>query len=413
MQLHQSYKMELDVEKIRKDFPILARLLNKKQLIYFDSAATSQCPRIVIDSIKGFYEKHNANIHRGIHKLAEESTLMYEEAHQKVADFINADFEEIIFTKNTTEALNLLAYSLLNDLKENDEIILSQMEHHSNIVPWQQLAKLKKVKINYVKVTEEGKLNLIHLKSLINEKTRIVSITHVSNLLGTINPVKEISEIAHEKNIIFIVDAAQSIPHMKVDVKDIDADFLVFSGHKMCAPTGIGVLYGKKVLLEKISPFLYGGDMIKEVTFENTRFNDLPWKFEAGTPPIAEGIALGVAVDYLNSIGMENIEEYEDKLTQYLYKKLKEQKDVKIYGPEKRSSLVSFNLYEIHPHDVATILDSEGIAIRAGHMCAMPLVKEVLNESAVCRISLYFYNTKEEIDKFILALDKVRKVFGK
>jgi len=413
MQSHQSYKMNINVEKIRKDFPILARLVNKKPLIYFDSAATSQKPKVVIEAIKEFYEKHNANIHRGIHKLAEESTLMYEEAHQKVADFINADFEEIIFTKNTTESLNLLAYSLLNDLKENDEIILSQMEHHSNIVPWQQLAKPKRIKINYIKVTEEGRLDLAHLKSLINEKTRIVSITQVSNLLGTVNPVKEISKIIHEKNIIFIVDAAQSVPHMKVDVKDIDADFLVFSGHKMCAPTGIGVLYGKKELLEKLNPFLYGGDMIKEVTFENTRFNDLPWKFEAGTPPIAEGIALGAAVVYLSGIGMENIEEYENELTSYLYKKLKEQKDVKIYGPEKRSSLVSFNLEGIHPHDVATILDSEGIAIRAGHMCAMPLVKEVLNESAVCRVSLYFYNTKEEIDNFILALDKVRKVFGK
>ena len=413
MQSHQSYKMDINVEKIRKDFPILARLVNKKPLIYFDSAATSQKPKVVIEAIKEFYEKHNANIHRGIHKLAEESTLMYEEAHQKVADFINADFEEIIFTKNTTESLNLLAYSLLNDLKENDEIILSQMEHHSNIVPWQQLAKPKRIKINYIKVTEEGRLDLAHLKSLINEKTRIVSITQVSNLLGTVNPVKEISKIIHEKNIIFIVDAAQSVPHMKVDVKDIDADFLVFSGHKMCAPTGIGVLYGKKELLEKLNPFLYGGDMIKEVTFENTRFNDLPWKFEAGTPPIAEGIALGAAVVYLSGIGMENIEEYENELTSYLYKKLKEQKDVKIYGPEKRSSLVSFNLEGIHPHDVATILDSEGIAIRAGHMCAMPLVKEVLNESAVCRVSLYFYNTKEEIDNFILALDKVRKVFGK
>ena len=303
-----SIAKQINVEKIRKDFPILARTVNNKQLIYLDSAATSQKPKSVIDSLKNFFENNNANIHRGIHKLAEESTLLYEESHQKVADFINAEFEEIVFTKNTTESLNLVAYSLLNNLNENDEIIVSQMEHHSNIVPWQQLAKLKKLKLNYLKIDKNGNLDLEHLKKLLNKKTKIVSITHVSNVLGTINPIKEIAKLVHQNNSLFVVDGAQSVQHMKVDVKELDVDFLVFSGHKMYGPTGIGVLYGKRNLLEKMTPFLYGGDMIREVTFEYTTFNNLPWKFEAGTPPIAEAVALGVAIDYLNEIGLENIE---------------------------------------------------------------------------------------------------------
>src|SRR3989344_4099405 len=365
-----SLTKQFNVEKIRKDFPILARTVNNKPLIYFDNSATTQKPKIVIETLNKFFETHNANIHRGIHKLAEESTLLYEEAHKKVSDFINAEFEEVIFTKNTTESLNLLAYSLFNNLKENDEIIVSQMEHHSNFVPWQQLAKSKNFKLNFVK-------------------------------------------IVHENNSLLIVDAAQSVPHMKIDVKDLDVDFLAFSGHKIYGPTGIGVLYGKKHLLKNMAPFLYGGDMIREVTFEYTNFNQLPWKFEAGTPQIAEAVALGSAIDYLNEIGPERIEEYEKYLTNYLYKKLSEQKDVKIYGSKNRSSLISFNISDLHPHDVASILDSEGIAIRAGHMCAMPLVREVLKEPAVCRVSLSFYNTKEEIDKFILALDKVRRTFKK
>lgn len=408
-----SLTKQFNVEKIRKDFPILTRTVNGKQLVYFDSCATTQKPAVVIDTLKKFFETHNANIHRGIHKLAEESTLLYEEAHKKVSDFINAEFEEVIFTKNTTESLNLLAYSLSNNLKENDEIIVSQMEHHSNIVPWQQLAKLKKLKLNYVKIDKEGNLDLNHLKQLLNKRTKIVSLVHISNVLGTVNPIKEIAKIVHENNSLFIVDAAQSIPHMKIDVKDLDIDFLVFSGHKMYGPTGIGVLYGKKHLLENMTPFLYGGDMIREVTFEYTKFNHLPWKFEAGTPQIAEAIALGAAIDYINSIGLENIAEYEKDLTNYLYKKLSEQKDVKIYGPKNRSSLISFKFADLHPHDVSAILDSEGIAIRAGHMCAMPLVREVLKEPALCRVSLSFYNTKEEIDKFISALDKVRRTFKK
>ncbi len=413
MKMEISLTKQFNVQKIREDFPILKRKVNGKDLIYLDSCATSQKPAVVIETLKKFFEHHNANIHRGIHKLAEESTLLYEEARKKVSNFINSEFEEVIFTKNTTESLNLLAYSLLNDLKENDEIIVSEMEHHSNIVPWQQLAKLKKLKLSYVKIDKEGNLDLKTLKQLLNNKTKIVSLVHISNVLGTINPIKEIAKIVHENNSLLIVDAAQSIPHMKIDVKDLDIDFLAFSGHKMYGPTGIGVLYGKKHLLENLIPFLYGGDMIREVTFEYTKFNQLPWKFEAGTPQIAEAIALGAAIDYINSIGLENIEEYEKDLTNYLYKKLSEQKDVKIYGPKNRASLVSFNLADLHPHDVAAILDTEGIAIRAGHMCAMPLVREVLKEAAVCRASLSFYNTKEEIDKFILSLDKVRRTFKK
>ncbi len=408
-----SLSKQFNVEKIRKDFPILARTINNKPLIYFDSCATSQKPLIVIETLKRFFEQHNANIHRGVHKLAEESTLLYEEAHKKVSDFINAEFEEVIFTKNTTESLNLLAYSLSNNLKENDEIIVSQMEHHSNIVPWQQLAKLKKLRLSYVKIDKEGNLDLNHLKQLLNEKTKIVSLVHISNVLGTINPIKEIAKIVHDNSSLFIVDAAQSAPHIKIDVKDLDVDFLVFSGHKLYGPTGVGVLYGKKHLLENMAPFLYGGDMIREVTFEYANFNQLPWKFEAGTPPIAEAVAFGSAVDYLNKIGLDNIEEYEKELTNYLYRRLSDQKDIRIFGPKNRSSLVSFNLSNIHPHDVASILDSEGIAIRAGHMCAMPLIREVLKETAVCRVSLSFFNTKAEIDKFISALEKVRRTFKK
>ena len=398
---------------VKKDFPIMNRKINGKPLIYLDSGATSQKPKQVIDALKFYYENYNANTHRGVHTLSEEATDAFEKVREKVAKFINAEsIEEIIFVRNTTEAINSVMRGFAYDyIKKGDTILTTIMEHHSNIVPWQQLAKAKNIKLNFIKIDKEGNLDLEHFKKLLNKKTKIVSIVHVSNVLGTINPVKQIAKLAHENNSLLIVDGAQSIPHMKIDVKDLDMDFLVFSGHKMCGPTGIGVLYGKKNLLEKMTPFLYGGDMIREVTFDYTNFNILPWKFEAGTPQIAEAVALGSAIDYLNNIGMENIEEYEKELTNYLYKKLSEQKDIKIYGPKNRSSLISFNLGNIHPHDVAAILDSEGIAIRAGHMCAMPLVREVLKEAALCRVSLYFYNTKEEIDKFISALDKVRRTF--
>ncbi|MBI2661308.1 cysteine desulfurase, partial [Candidatus Woesearchaeota archaeon] len=316
-------KTIMDTGIIRKDFPILQRKVHGKQLVYLDNAATSQKPKQVIDSISNYYNSYNANIHRGIHKLSEEATLEYEKAHEKIARFINSGgMEEIIFTKNTTESLNLLAYSLTLNLKKGDEIAVTEMEHHSNIVPWQQLAKQRGLILRFIKINDEGKLDENSISETINKRTRIVSVTHASNVFGTINPVKEIAKIAHENNASMVVDGAQSVPHMEVDVKDINCDFLAFSGHKMLGPTGIGVLYGRKELLNSMTPFLYGGDMIREVKFESTTFNDLPWKFEAGTPNIAEGIGLGAAVDDLNKIGMENIRMHCRELAEYAMEKL-------------------------------------------------------------------------------------------
>ncbi|MBI1934822.1 cysteine desulfurase [Candidatus Woesearchaeota archaeon] len=404
-------KTNFEIKNIRKDFPILSRKIRGKQLIYFDSAATSQKPKQVIEAMEDYYKNHNANIHRSIHTLGEEATEAYEKAHEKVADFINAgSYQNIVFTKNTTESLNLLAYSLTADLKKGDEIVISQMEHHSNLVPWQQLAKQRGLKLEFIKIDEEGKLDEESINESITKKTKIVSIMHVSNVLGTINDIKKIGNIAHENNALMVVDGAQSIPHMPVDVKKIDADFYAFSGHKMLGPTGIGVLYGKRELLENMQPFLYGGEMIREVKFEDTKFNDLPWKFEAGTMNIAEAVGLDAAIDYLKKIGMENIQKKDKELTNYTFEKLKEIKDVKIYGPKERGAVVSFNVDEIHAHDVSQILDSEGIAIRAGHHCCMPLMG-VLKAHAAARASFYFYNTKDEIDKFANALGKVKKVF--
>ena len=399
--------MMLDTEKIRKDFPILKIKVNGKPLVYLDNAATSQKPKQVIAALIDFYEHYNANIHRSIHKLGEEATLAYENAHKKVADFINADPEEIIFTKGTTESLNLLAYSLTEELKPKDEIIITQMEHHSNLVPWQQIAKKKNLKLNFVEFDKKGKLRLEQFDTLLNKKTRIVSIVHASNTLGTVNPVEEIAKTVKEKsNAYFIVDAAQSVPHMPIDVKKMNCDFLAFSGHKMLAPTGIGVLYGKKELLEKMQPFQYGGGMIKE----DTKFNDIPWKFEAGTPNIAQGIGLAAAIDYLNKAGMKNIMNHGKELANYCYEKLSEIDEVEIYGPKERCALVSFNVKNVHAHDTATILDGEGIAVRAGHHCTMPL-HSVLGIAASTRASFYLYNTKEEIDKLAEAIHKVIKVF--
>ena len=405
-------KLLLDVEKIRKDFPILNVKVHGKPLIYLDNAATTQKPKTVINAVTDYYENYNANIHRSIHKLGEEATAAYEEAHSKVANFINAEFEETIFTKSTTEGLNLLAYSLTNDLRAGDEIVISQMEHHSNFVPWQQLALRKKLKLKFIEIDENGLLKRDSINENITDKTKIVSLTHVSNVLGTVNDVKEIGKIAHENDALFIVDAAQSVPHIPVDVKKIDCDFLAFSGHKMLGPTGIGGLYGKKELLQGMEPFLYGGEMIKEVTFEQTKFNDLPWKFEAGTMNIAQGIGLGAAIDYLNKIGMKNIENYENGLVSYAMKRLSEIKEIEIYGPDadKRSGLVAFNVKDVHAHDTATILDGDGIAVRAGHHCAMPLAS-VLGIAASARASFYLYNTKEEIDKLAEGINKVIKVF--
>src|SRR3989344_5969549 len=403
----------LDVGNIIKDFAILNKRINGKRLVYLDNAATSLTPEPVLEAMNEYYRSYNANVHRSIHTLGEKATKEYVEAHKKVADFINADLEETIFTKGATESLNALAYCLMKDLKEGDEVVLSEMEHHSNIVPWQQLAKNKNVKVKYICVNDDYELDLEHARELINKKTKIVSVMHVSNVLGTINDVKEIGGLAKNVGAVFIVDSAQGAPHFSVDVKEIDCDFLCFSGHKMLGPTGIGVLYGKKKMLEKLNPFLFGGEMIREVSFEDSKWNDLPWKFEAGTPNIAGGIGLGAAVDYLRKIGMERIRNYEEHLTAYAFKKLKEA-GVLVYcakDARKRGGVMTFKIDGMHAHDVAALLDKEGVAIRAGHMCAMPLVNKILKENALCRASLYFYNTTGDIDTLIIGIKKAKEVF--
>jgi cysteine desulfurase/selenocysteine lyase len=399
------------IEKLRKDFPILSRKIHNKQLVYLDNSATTQKPKQVINAITEYYSNYNSNVHRGLHKLSEEATSKFEEAHKKIAKFINASFEETIFTKGTTESLNLLAYSLSDQLKEGDEIVLTQMEHHSNLVPWQQISKKLGLKLKFIKIKNDGTLDLKDLP--INKKTKIVSVTHISNFLGTINPIKEIGRIAHKNNALFVVDAAQSVPHLPIDVKDIDCDFLVFSAHKMLGPTGIGVLYGKKDLLNEMQPFNYGGDMILEVKFDDAKFNELPWKFEAGTPNIAGAIGFGATIDYLNEIGMDNIREHGKELTEYAIKKLSKVKNLEMYGPldsEKRGALISFNLINIHPHDIVSLLDDNGIAVRGGHHCAMPTMK-LMNLTGSVRASFYLYNTKEEIDYLAETLEKVKGVF--
>lgn len=394
----------MKIDKIRKDFPIFN---NNGKLIYLDNAATTQRPNQVINSVVNFYKNYNANIHRGVYKISEEATLKYEAAHDKVAKFINANSsEEIIFTKNATEALNLVAYT--SNLNGEDEIMLTKMEHHSNTVPWQQLALRTGAKLNFIDIDDNGELKDFSL----NKNTKILAITHVSNVLGTINNIKELSKTAHENDALIVVDGAQSAPHISVDVKNLDVDFFAFSGHKMLAPTGIGCLYGKRNLLESREPFLFGGDMIREVNFKGAKWNDLPWKYEAGTANIAGGIGLSAAVDYLNKIGMENVEDYEKKLATYALDKLSDIKNIKIYGPKKRAAIISFNLKGIHAHDIATLLDSENIAIRGGHHCAMPLMQE-LGIKGSARASFYIYNTKEEIDLLAKNLEKANEVFKK
>ncbi len=371
--------MAIDVQMIRRDFPILARTIDGKPLVYLDSAATSQKPVQVINAMQEVYKKNYANVHRGIYRLSTEATELYEKAHENVARFIGSDrMEEVVFTKNATESLNLAANSLTRNLQGGDEIIITIMEHHSNLVPWQQIAKMKGLKLKFCDINEDGTLDMNDFERLFSERTRIVSAVHMSNVLGTVNPVREISQMAHEHNAVFVLDGAQSVPHFPVDVRKIDCDFMAFSGHKMLGPTGIGVLYGKYDLLKNMDPFLYGGDMILEVTKEDSRWNEPPWRFEAGTPPIAEAQGLSAAVDYLRNMGMENIHEHEKSLTGYCLKKMKEIDEVEVYGPEKnRGGVIPFNLRGIHPHEIASILDSEGIAIRAGNHCAMPLMKRL------------------------------------
>ena len=398
----------ISVDKIRNDFPILKRKVNGRQLVYLDNAATTQKPKQVIDAITDYYSSYNANIHRGIHKLSEEATEAYENSRGKTAKFINSQSKEIVFTKNTTESINILAYWTLRTLNKGDEIVLSVMEHHSNLVPWQMLAE-KGVKLKFVDINEDGTLKMKQLNELVTKRTKIVSITQASNVLGTINPIKEIAKIAHDSGAFMIVDGAQSVPHMAVDAKQLGVDFLAFSSHKMLGPTGIGVLYGKEESLSKVTPFLRGGDMIKEVHLQETKWNDLPWRFEAGTPNIADVIGFGSAIDYLNKIGMNNIRKHEVELTKYAMKHLSDK--VTLHGTAKeKGGAVSFSIEGIHPHDIATILDGEGIAIRSGHLCAQPLM-ERLGLSAVARASFYVYNTKEEVDKLVAGLENVKKIF--
>lgn len=397
----------------KEDFPILKQKINGKDLIYLDNSATTQKPKEVIQALQDYYEKDNANVHRGVHELSIRASQQYEQAHQVVADFLNASFEEIIFTKGTTESLNLLAYSLSETLNEGDEILLSEMEHHSNFVPWQQLAQRKGAKIILIPLTKDFRLDLKAAEKLLTKKTKIVSITHCSNVLGTINPIKELAKKAHKEGALFIVDAAQSVPHMKVDVKDLNCDFLAFSGHKMFAPTGIGVLYGKKKLLEKIQPFLYGGGMIQEVSKEKSTWNELPWKFEAGTPNIEGAIGLAQAIAYIQKKGIKEIEKYNQELTAYALKELQKIEGLNIIGPKEnkeRGPVISFTLQNIHPHDVGEILNQEGIAIRGGNHCAMPLMKS-LKIDGTNRISFHIYNTKEDIDKVINAIKKTQRIF--
>jgi len=405
----------MNVEKIRGDFPILETMVNGHKLVYLDNAATTQKPRQVIQAISEYYEKYNANIHRAMHSLGEQATQAYENAHKKTAEFIGAEsMREIVFTRNTTESLNALANSLTLNFGKKDEVLLTEMEHHSNLVPWLLQSKRKGFMIKYIPVKENGELDLSNLEKLITENTKIVSITHCSNVLGTINPAKEIIDAAHEKNALAIIDAAQSVPHMKVDVKQLGCDFLVFSGHKMLAPTGIGVLYGREQLLENMEPFLGGGEMIHEVWFDKATWNNLPWKFEAGTANIEGGIALAAAIDYLQKIGLGEIQRHGEKLVKYAFGQLQRLDYVKIYGPEpeERGSLVSFNLGRIHAHDIATMLDSKGIAIRSGHHCAQPLMRK-LGVTGAARASFYLYNTREEIDKLIEGLRVTAEVLAR
>ena len=405
-----------DFKTIIKDFPILNRRINENKLIYFDNAATSQKPKVVIDALSNFYSNTNANIHRGVHTLSMESTYLYDEAKEKIAEFINApNSNSIIFTRGTTESINLIADSWgQSNLKESDNIVITELEHHSNIVPWQELIKKTKSKLKYIPINSDGTLNLTNINNIITKNTKIVSITHVSNGIGTINNIKEIINIAKSNGATTIIDAAQSAPHMPLDVADLDCDFLTFSGHKMLAPTGIGVLYGKKELLESMPPYQKGGDMILEVTYDKSTWNEIPFKFEAGTPNIAGAIGLSAATKYLMKIGMQNIREHEIEITKYAYNNLMNIDGIEILGPENidiRAGLISFNIPDIHPHDLGTFLDSKGIAIRTGHHCAMPLIKKLGSHSSA-RASFYIYNTNKEIDKFTEEINNSIKYFN-
>ena len=403
-----------DFSIYREDFPILKRKIKNNDLIFFDNGATTQKPIQVIDAISDYYKNYNSNIHRSVYTLGDESEKIYEESKHLVKEFINANsHEEIIYTSGTTESMNFIARIIEQDVEDGDEIILTYMEHHANLVPWQQLAIRKNLTLRFLDLDELGRININQLKELINDKTKIVSICHASNVLGNINPVYEIGSLLKDKDIYFVVDAAQSVPHMKIDVDKMNCDFLAFSAHKMCGPTGIGVLYGKKNLLEKFDPVEFGGGMIGVVEEKSSTWAILPDKFEAGTPLLAEAAGLGATIKYLEDIGLENIESYTKELTKYLYDELSKISNIKIYGTNEisdRVSLVSFNLEGVHPHDLTSFLDEKGICIRAGHQCTQPLLGK-LGAYSVARASLYFYNTKEEIDFFIQVLKETKEFF--
>lgn len=401
---------------IKSYFPILNQDVNGHRLVYLDSAATSQKPVQVIEAIKAYYELDNSNVHRGVHTLGNRATDKYEGAREKVRKFINAQStQEIIFTRGTTTALNTVASSYGRaNVAEGDEIVITQMEHHSNIIPWQQLAKEKNATLKYIELEADGTISLEKVRATITPNTKIVSVSMASNVLGTINPIKEIAQIAHANGAVMVADGAQAAPHMKIDVQDLDVDFLGFSGHKMCGPTGIGVLYGKKEHLEKMEPIEFGGEMIDFVGLYESTWKELPWKFEGGTPIIAGAIGLGAAIDFLTDIGLDKIAEHEHKLAGYAMDQLETIDGLKIFGPRdpmKRCGLVTFNLDDVHPHDVATVLDMNGIAVRAGHHCAQPLMK-CLQQVATARASFYLYNTEEDIDRLVAGLRSAKEYFG-
>jgi cysteine desulfurase/selenocysteine lyase len=402
------------MNQYKKDFPILHQEVNGHPLVYLDSAATSQKPIQVIEAVEQYYRGYNSNVHRGVHTLGTRATDAYEGAREKVRGFINArSTKELIFTRGTTTALNLVAHSYARThLGEGDEIVISPAEHHSNLIPWQQAAKATGATLKYLELEPDGTIDLEKAKQTITERTKIVAIGHVSNVLGTVNPVKKLAAMVHAVGGVIVVDGAQSVPHMKVDVQDLDCDFLAFSGHKMMAPTGIGVLYGKEALLERMEPVEFGGEMIDHVDLYDSTWKELPWKFEGGTPIIAGAIGLGAAIDYLQEIGMDTVEAHDRKLAAYAIEQLEKIDGLTIYGPKKdRMAVITFNLGDIHPHDVATVLDAEGIAVRAGHHCAQPLMRW-LNVTATARASFYLYNSEEDIDLLVKGLQKTKEYFG-
>jgi cysteine desulfurase/selenocysteine lyase len=417
----------IDVEAVRADFPILQRRVggdvespgvgpgDDTPLVYLDNAATSQTPRQVIDAIVDYYTGYNANVHRGIHSLSQEASVAYEAAHDRVAEFIGADGrEEIVFTKNTTEAMNLVAYAWgLAELGPGDNVVLTEMEHHASLVTWQQVCKRTGAEARFVRIDEEGRLDMDHARELIDASTRMVSVVHVSNTLGTINPVADLAALAHEVGAYLFVDGAQSVPTRPVDVQAMDADFFAFSGHKMCGPTGIGVLYGKEAIFEEMQPYLYGGDMIRKVTFEDSTWEELPWKFEAGTPNIAQAVGLTAAIDYLETLGMDAVEAHESALAEYAYDQLNAFDDVEVYGPpgDDRGGLVAFNIDGVHAHDLSSIVNDAGVAIRAGDHCTQPL-HDILGAPASARASFYVYNTRAEVDALVDAVEDARSLFA-